>query len=199
MGRWFPSIYDFAMNPLERGVFLQIRKAIIMKAKGIVLEIGSGTGINFPLYQGVSRVDAIEPNPMMVERSLSKQQRASVPISIYSESAENLSFQQDMYDSVIATLVFCTIPNPVLAIEEIKRVSKDGATILFFEHIRMKQPALAKLQDILNPFWKTVCDGCHLNRDTLEIVRNSGLEIKKVNSFYKGLFVVIECKNSKKC
>ena len=117
----FPKIYDIAMKPLEATRFKKVRTELIRHAQGNVLEIGSGTGINFPYYA------------------------------------------DHTFDTVISTLVFCTIPNPLLALKEIQRVSKPGATILFFEHVKMKQPNLAKAQDLVNPLWEKVCDGCQLN------------------------------------
>lgn len=164
-------------------------------ACGRVLEIGAGTGINFPLYKKAERVDAIEPNQAMIEKSLSRKNVASVPILIHQQSAEELEFTDNTFDSAVATLVFCTIPNPEQALAEIKRVCKPQAKILFFEHVKMEQPALAFAQEALNPLWVRICDGCHLNRDTLQAIRDSGMKITNVTPFYKGLFLVVECEN----
>nr|WP_077214844.1 class I SAM-dependent methyltransferase [Bacillus dakarensis] len=194
MGKWFPSIYDMAMSPLEKGTFKTIRKELIGKAAGRVLEIGAGTGINFPFYQNVERVDAIEPNPLMIEKAKKRLHLADVPVQYHTQSAENLSFPNMTFDSVVATLVLCSIPDPVSALKEIKRVAKPNASILFFEHVKMEQPFLAQLQETLTPAWKKVCDGCHLNRNTLALIREAGFEIQKVESYYKGLFLVIECR-----
>ncbi|MDQ0156949.1 class I SAM-dependent methyltransferase [Robertmurraya andreesenii] len=195
MGKWFPTVYDWAMNPFEKGRFEEIRRELIHKVYGKVLEIGAGSGINFPFYRDVEGVDAIEPNPAMVAKSNRRSELAVVPIHIHEQKAENLSFDDDTFDTVIATLVFCTIPNPVQALEEIKRVCKPGGKVLFFEHVKMEQPNLAHLQDWLNPFWKRICDGCHLNRETLELVKESGIEVVSVSSYYKGLFLTVECVN----
>lgn len=112
MGKLFPAIYDFAMKPLENGPFKVIRQELIDQANGRVLEIGAGTGINFPLYNNVEKVDAIEPNPEMEEKSRVRKNLTEVPITIHAQNAENLLFEDNTFDSVIATLVFCTIPNP---------------------------------------------------------------------------------------
>lgn len=195
MGKWFPAIYDIAMKPLEEGTFKKIRSNLLSQAKGRVLEIGAGTGVNFPLYRDADHVYAIEPNPSMIEKAEPRKQQAKVPIQIHPQSAENLHFAAHTFDTVVATLVFCTIPDPKKALEELKRVTKPGGTILFFEHVKMEQPFLGGLQELLNPFWKKVCDGCHLNRDTLHLVEESGLRVNQVSSYYKGLFLVIECTN----
>lgn len=197
MRNFFPSIYDLAMKPLEKRNFQKIRKEVLSKAAGRVLEIGSGTGINFPIYKNAAHVDAIEPSKGMIEQSQTRKTAARVPIRVHQQSAENLEFPDNTFDTVVATLVFCTIPTPVKALEEIIRVSKPQAKILFFEHVKTEQPALAFAQEALNPIWKRICDGCHLNRETLKIIQESGLKVTKVASHYKGLFIVVESENNK--
>ena len=197
MNSWFPKIYDIAMKPLETTKFKKVRTALVRNAQGSVLEIGSGTGINFPYYQQASHVTAIEPNPQMNRVAVRRGRNANVPITLYEANAESLPFPDNSFDTVIATLVFCTIPDPILALKEIQRVSKTGATILFFEHVKMKQPVFAKAQDLLNPFWEKVCDGCQLNRDTLSLIEESGIAVENVKSLYSSLFLAIQSKNLK--
>ncbi|MFC4560080.1 class I SAM-dependent methyltransferase [Virgibacillus kekensis] len=195
MGKWFPRIYDTAMKPLEKNKFNLIRKSLVEQAYGRVLEVGSGTGINFPYYKNVTRLDAIEPNPRMQEKAIPRVDDASIPIQTYTAGAEKLPFDDNTFDSVVATLVFCTIPDPVAALREIRRVAKPGARMLFFEHVKMDQPALAKAQSFMTPVWKQVCDGCHLDRDTLGLLQDSSLEILKINRYYRGLFLSIVVNN----
>ncbi|WP_188456537.1 class I SAM-dependent methyltransferase [Virgibacillus oceani] len=195
MGNWFPFVYDMTMKPLERTKFKKIRTKLINEAEGRVLEIGSGSGINFPYYKNAVRVDAIEPNPMMKKRSYKNIKKSQTSIQTYSVKAEKLPFADNTFDSVVATLVFCTIPKPIQALNEIHRVTKPGGKILLFEHVRMNQAFLGKTQDVLTPLWKKVCDGCHLNRDTLGLLEKSNLTIVNVEFFYKGLFLSIACVN----
>jgi len=197
MGSWFPRLYDVAMKPLEATRFKKVRKELVRSAEGEVLEIGSGTGVNFPYYKNVVHVSAVEPNPAMSERGKRRLQQADVPITVFENTAESLPFLDDTFDSVIATLVFCTIPDPEKALKEIQRVSKPGAKILFFEHVRMEQSLLGKVQDLLNPIWYKACDGCHLNRDTLSTISQAGIEINSVNAHYKKLFLSINGVNRK--
>ncbi|KAF0819897.1 MULTISPECIES: class I SAM-dependent methyltransferase [unclassified Cytobacillus] len=195
MSKLFPSLYDLAMQPLEKRKFQKIRSEILTMTSGRVLEIGAGTGINFPLYKNADRVDAIEPNQAMIEKSLPRKYEAAVPIQIHQQSAEKLEFADNTFDSAVAALVFCTIPNPEKALAEIRRVCKPQAKILFFEHVKMEQPALAFAQEALNPLWKRICDGCHLNRNTLQAIQDSGMKITNVTAYYKGLFLVVKCEN----
>lgn len=157
-----------------------------------MLEIGFGTGANFRYYQNAEQVDAIEPNPEMSKQAGKRIRQSKTPIRTYEAVAEQLPFADDSFDTVVATLVFCTIPDPVKALEEIYRVSKPRAQILMFEHVKMDQPLMGKTQESLTPVWKKLCDGCHLNRDTLDLVNRSPLEIIKVESYYGGLFLTIE-------
>jgi ubiquinone/menaquinone biosynthesis C-methylase UbiE len=195
MSSKFAKWYDFFMSPLEQRKFKRIRSELLKGASGKVLELGSGTGINFPLYYNVDTVIAIEPSQPMIDQSLTKQKSAVVPIEIVNASAENLPFEDRTFDTVVATLVFCTIPNVEKAINEVIRVCKPEGKILLFEHVKMENAALSKMQESLTPYWKKVCDGCCLNRETLKAFSNQGLEIERVEHFYKDLFVVAALRN----
>jgi ubiquinone/menaquinone biosynthesis C-methylase UbiE len=191
----FAKWYDFFMGPLEQRKFKRIRNELLKGASGKVLELGSGTGINFPLYHNVDKVIAIEPSQPMIDRSLIKKKSAVVPIEIVKASAENLPFEDCTFDTVVATLVFCTIPNVEKAINELKRVCKPNGKVLLFEHVKMENATLSKMQESLTPFWKKVCDGCCLDRETLREFTNQGLKIEKVEHFYKDLFAVAVLRN----
>ena len=196
MSSLFPSLYDFFMQPLEKRKFSSIRRQLLNKATGQVLELGSGTGINFPLYPlGVQSVTAIEPNPHMTSRAIKNKSHAAVTIEIMQAGAENLPFEDHTFDTIVATLVFCTIPDAEKAVLEMKRLCKPNGTILMFEHVKMRNPILSKFQDWLTPAWKKVCDGCCLNRETVKLVKQNGLKIIERKEFYRGLFVAMEISN----
>lgn len=195
LGKWFPKAYDILMGPLERRRFKEIRKALLQKAYGNVLEIGSGTGFNFPFYEQANKVTAIEPEPLMRQRSLVRLEKAQVPIEVISARAEILPFPDGTFDCVVCTLVFCTIPEPHMALEEIRRVCKPGGQVLMFEHVKIDHPVFGPLQEWMTPLWKRLCDGCHLNRRTLELVKQKGFKITRVQRFYKDIFVIIEARN----
>ncbi|WP_449540208.1 class I SAM-dependent methyltransferase [Ferdinandcohnia sp. Marseille-Q9671] len=197
MSTIFPKLYDFFMKPLEKGTFRTIRQELLENAEGKVLELGSGTGINFSLYRDVHSVTAIEPNPSMTERAVHNRSKATIPIEIVQSNAEKLPFADNTFDTVVATLVFCTIPNVTEAIHEMKRVCKPNGKIVMFEHVRMRNAFLAKLQNVLTPVWKRVCDGCCLNRDTVTTITQSGFLLVEKKEYYKGLFVSMVIKNRK--
>ncbi|QTM98765.1 methyltransferase domain-containing protein [Sediminibacillus dalangtanensis] len=194
MGKWFPTVYDFFMKPLEKHRFKDIRSNLIAKAKGRVLEIGSGSGINLPHYQHcVEQVTAIDPNEQMLQRSAKFVRQGKVQVQLIKAEAEKLPFADNTFDTVVATLVFCTVADPQKAILEIKRVSKPGARILLFEHVKVHHPFWAKIQDILTPAWKKVCDGCHLNRNTLDYIKQADLSVLEFKNYYKGIFITVDC------
>lgn len=195
LSQTFANWYDFFMSPLEKNRFKGIRKELLSQATGVVLEIGSGTGINFPLYGVVDKVVAIEPSKYMIERSQLKREQSTVPIEMVQTGAEDLPFDANTFDTVVATLVMCTIPNPEKAFLEMKRVCKPGGKILLFEHVKMENRFLASLQDWLTPAWRKICDGCCLNRDTLDLLADT--DIVKIKKYYNGLFVVAVSENIK--
>lgn len=185
------------MKPLERRKFKRVRQDLLKSATGKVLELGSGTGINFPLYKNVENVIAIEPSQHMIDQSQSKRKLAAVPIEMVKARAERLPFEDHTFDTIVATLVFCTIPNVEEAINELKRVCKPNGKILLFEHVKMENTVLSSMQEGLTPLWKKVCDGCCLNRETLKAFTSEGLKIERVEKFYKDLFIVAELRNRK--
>jgi ubiquinone/menaquinone biosynthesis C-methylase UbiE len=195
MGVLFSKLYDLFMQPLEQKGLAGIRKPLIHQAKGKVLEIGSGTGFNFPYYRQGVEVIAIEPQRLMRERSLRRSSRAQVLINVMDGSAEELPFGDNTFDTVVGTLVLCTIPNPAKALKELRRVCKPGGKILLLEHVRLDRPILGRIQDWLTPVWKHLCDGCHLNRNTLELVTKAGFQDVRVTRHYKDILLEIEVIN----
>jgi len=179
------------MQPLERRAFRRIRAELLQRASGDVLELGCGTGINFDLYRNVN-VIAIEPNAIMRQTAVTRAEQARVPVQVMEGSAEELPFENNTFDTIVGTLVFCTIPDPRKALQEAIRVCKPGGKLLLFEHVLLRNKALATLQHALNPLWKRVCDGCHLNRDTLELLRQEGVAIRSRQSYYRQVFVTVE-------
>jgi ubiquinone/menaquinone biosynthesis C-methylase UbiE len=184
------------MAPLERSGFQDIRKSLLRQARGTVLEIGAGTGANFPYYTEAAHVIALDPDPSMVERSLLRARPATVPIEVIVARAEALPFPDHTFDAVVGTLVFCTIPEPRHALCELQRVSKPAGNALFFEHVRVHRPLAGRLQDWLTPVWKRLAGGCHMNRDTLALLTQAGFAVTRIEPHYKELFLVIEANTS---
>jgi len=199
MDKWEPTLCNETINNAKGLKLQRARIHVVQSAYGRVLEIGSGTGINFPLYtsEKVHSVDAIEPNRNRLKSSQWRKSNSVVPIQTHEAIAENLPFSDDTFDSVVCTLVFCTIPKPREALKEIERVAKSGATILFLEHVKVNRPFLGFTQDFLNPLWKVIAGGCHLNRNTLATIKQSDFVVEEVETFYKEILKFIRCTNVK--
>jgi ubiquinone/menaquinone biosynthesis C-methylase UbiE len=197
MGKWFSRLYDPAMAPLEKHFLHELRERLVGKAYGNVLEIGSGTGLNFPIYKQVEKVVAIEPNLFMREKSLLRAKGAEVQIEVVAGDAGNLPFANDVFDTAICTLVICTVPDPNQVLQELRRVVKPGGVVLFIEHVRFTGSGLGHLQDWLTPLWRHLCDGCYLNRNTLDLVKSAGFKVIHIERFIRGLVLHMEVINRK--
>ena len=132
----------------------------------------------------------------MVARSVPRATLAPVPIVVLRTRAEALPFPDHTFDTVIGTLVFCTIPEPRQALCELQRVSKPAGTALLFEHVRVHHPLAGRLQDWLTPVWERLAGGCHLNRDTLALLTQAGFDVTCIEPHYKELFLVIAAQTS---
>jgi ubiquinone/menaquinone biosynthesis C-methylase UbiE len=164
------AILDVVMRPLAP----QRRKALA-RAHGEVLEIGVGTGLNLPLYgPAVRRVRAVEPDGAMLRRARPRAEALPLPIEIVQGTAEALPADDASVDCVVGTWVLCTIPDPVRALVEVRRVLKPGGTYVFAEHVRSETRALAALQHALTPCWRCAAGGCELDRDTLGALQRAG-------------------------
>ncbi|MBT2662586.1 class I SAM-dependent methyltransferase [Bacillus sp. ISL-45] len=194
MGKIFAFSYDKLMGPLEKKWIARVRKKIISDLVGNVLEIGAGTGANFPYYsrEKVENVVSLEPNPHMLGQAILRAKEAGLPVEFHQGMAETLPFKDGEFDTVVATLVLCSVSEPQKVFQEVRRVCKKGGKIVLFEHVRTESKALAALQDVLTPAWKRLCDGCHLNRDTGRYMRESGIKVIKEKKYLKGIFVEYE-------
>ena len=185
--------YDECMRPFERRVFGEARARLVATAVGRVLDVGAGTGANFAHYgDAVHSVVAVDPELEMLERAAPKGARSAATVHIVAASAEELPFPDESFDTVVATLVFCTIADPGRALGELERVMAHGGRILMLEHVRSSSRPLALLQDVATPIQRVIAAGCHLNRQTRSLVERSGLRIDAVRERYLGVVVELE-------
>ncbi len=185
----FTKIYDPVMGPLEKVYIRPIRTQILKHAYGEVLEIGLGTGANFPFYPDDVQVTGIEPSIDMLHKAKKKINNVKVPIKLHHGQAEDLPFEDESFDTVLATLVLCSVKDLQRSLEEMHRVLKKGGTIILFEHIRLDDPRwIGFVQDVMTPSWRFVCDGCHLNRDTIKEAERL-FQFEQIDEYAKQLFV----------
>jgi len=194
----FASKYDSFMTDLEIK-FHPIRKKLLGNLEGKILDVGSGTGVNFEHFNENANVIAVEPSSYMLEKSIVKlPQKAKITthnLGVTDEGLEKI-IKPNSLDYIVCTLVLCTIPNHTLALEKFKKWLKPTGKLIILEHIHAKQKPRRLIQNIINPVWKVIGDGCNLNRDTDIIIKSLGFKVieesyfKRTLRFYQGVFKV---------
>lgn len=181
-GRGFSALYDRAFAASEEAGLREMRRELLCGARGRVLELGSGTGLNLDLYprEGLDSLTVTEPDPHMFKQLRERARKVCPGADLLQAGAEALPFENDSFDTIVVTLVLCTVPDQPAALREISRVLEPGGQLLFLEHVRSPEPGLAKWQDRLEKPWRFLGDGCHCNRDTEANLEAAGFELSDV-------------------
>ena len=181
-GRIFASVYDRSLRASEDAGLRDRRRELLTGARGRVLEIGAGTGLNLPLYpeQGIVELVLTEPEEPMARR-LDERAHARSPVSrVVRAPAEDLPFDDDSFDTVVSTLVLCTVGDQDAALREARRVLKDDGRLLFLEHVRADDAAGARRQDRWHRPWRAIGHGCNCNRATVPAIEKAGFRLEHV-------------------
>jgi ubiquinone/menaquinone biosynthesis C-methylase UbiE len=181
--RWFANGYDWFFDRIDARGGGEHRRRLAGGAIGQVLEIGAGTGRNLAFYGNADVVVALEPDAGMRERAEEAARTATVPVEPIDGTAENLPFPDGSFDTVVTSLVLCTVPDPNQALREARRVLRLGGTLRFYEHVRAVDPRLARWQDRLERPWAWLTLGDHPNRDTVAAIGRAGFRIVDVEAF----------------
>ncbi len=177
--RWFAATYDRFTRPAERTFMRPVRTEVAGGARGVVLEIGAGTGATFAHYTDLAeRIVAIEPDPYMLRRAQAKLVTASRPIELRLAAAESLPFDDASFDSVVSILTLCSVRDLTQSLREIRRILRPGGQLRFYEHVRSSRWLNGFLQDVSLPVWRWCAAGCHCNRRTAEAIASAGLEVR---------------------
>jgi len=164
--------------------FGRLRTDLLQDARGEVLEIGFGTGLNMAHYPStVSRLSTIDPAIILPRKVQNRIAAVSFPVEAASGTAERLPYPDRRFDTIVSTWTLCTIPDPVQALREISRVLKSHGTFLFLEHGRSHDIHVAMWQDRLNPAQQIIGCGCNLNRPIDRLIEEGGLAIMALNRF----------------
>lgn len=188
----FAAIYDPLLGPTEKKWLGAQRRRLLEQASGEVLEIGGGTGTNLAHYGRVDRLVVTEPYEPMRRRLEAKARKDGRTVVVDGAPAERLGFPDASFDTVVSTLVLCTVQDPRAALAEVRRVLRPSGRLLFLEHVR-GEGRRGRVQDMATPVWRALAGGCHPNRDTVSAIREQGLRIDEVEELRpKGLleFVV---------
>ncbi len=163
---------------LSQRQLVPYRRQVVGAAEGRVLEIGVGSGLNFPLYgAAASSVIGLEPSAELLRMARARAKAAAVPISLLDASAEAIPLDTSSVDTVVTTWTLCTIPDASLALSEMRRVLKPSGTLLFIEHGRAPEAGVARWQDRIDPLWSRFAGGCHLNRKIDDLIVDAGFRI----------------------
>lgn len=170
-------LYDPFMGLVDKAGMAERRRRLVAEARGHVVEVGGGTGRNLPYYRDVERVVVLEPDPAMRRRLLERVGHAAVPVEVHETGIEDSTLPDGFADTVVASLVLCTVPSQETALAEIRRVLRPEGRLLFLEHVKV--PGLrGRLQQVATPVWaRTGGAGCHLDRPTLDAIRSAGFAI----------------------
>jgi len=161
------------------------RLELIPRATGAVLEVGIGSGLNLPFYSSaVTHVHGIDPSPELLSMARGKIESLSYTVKLVCQSAEQLPLDSGSMDTVVTTWTLCSIPDPGMALREMKRVLRPGGILLFVEHGASPDPRVAAWQRRINPIWRRVAGGCNLNRKIDELIKSAGFNIARLQTTY---------------
>ena len=187
-------IYDFMEGLVERSSYSQWRNLLWAKIEGEnILEVGVGTGKNFPYYPPGAKIIAIDFSEKMLALAKARAKREKVQVHLQQMDVQNLEFTDNTFDTVVASFVFCSVPDPILGLKEIRRVVKPEGKVVLLEHVLSANRVIAWLMNLVNPMVVRLM-GPNINRQTVDNVAYSGLIIKHVTDLAAGIFKLIEAR-----
>lgn len=175
--------YDRGMAPLERLALREMRTRLVPHAQGNVLEIGVGTGANFPFYSPSVSLTAVDESADMLFVAAQRAAAVNRCVHLSQSNVEQLPFPSGYFDTVVASLVLCSVLDQGQALGELWRVlRKSGGQLLLLEHMRPQHRPLAWLVDLANIPWYAFNGRCHLNRETQQAITQIGFRVERVES-----------------
>lgn len=172
---------------MRNGDLLPYRQRIVPAARGRVLEIGIGSGLNLPFYgPGVTEIIGLDPSPTLIAMAAERASTSDKPVSFLESSAEAIPVDTGAIDTVVTTWTMCSIPEASAALAEARRVLRPGGNLLFVEHGRAPEPSVARWQDWLDPVWNPLAGGCHLNRPIADLISGAGFRFVHLKTAYAG-------------
>ncbi len=176
-----PPLLDFAMRQSQ---LLAYRQAVVPAARGRVLEIGIGSGLNLPIYSGDVELVGLDPSEHLLAMARVRAAETRTKVDLLQASAISIPLEDAAVDAVVMTWSLCSIADPLAALAEMRRVLKPGGALFFVEHGLSPEPSVAKWQHRLTPLWRHVAGGCHLDRKVDDLVRGAGFVISELHKDY---------------
>jgi len=190
------KFYDILENPMELMGLKRWRIDLMKNLYGKVLEVGVGTGKNIELYPDGLEVTAIDFSEKMLKIARTRAKRLKRNVTLIEMDVENLGFSDNTFDTVFTTCVFCSVPDPIKGLREIRRVCKPGGSILMLEHVRSEKKLLGLIMDLFNPLIVNIY-GANINRRTLENIYKSGYTNIESTNLYSDVVKKIVIHNEK--
>jgi ubiquinone/menaquinone biosynthesis C-methylase UbiE len=170
---------------MTRGEATRLRAAHVPAARGHVLEVGIGSGLNLPFYtRDVTKLYGIDPSRELLEMAKEKAVAVSFPVELFNQEAERIPLAGASVDTVVVTWSLCSMVNPAAALGEMRRVLKPSGTLIFIEHGLSTDARVGRWQNWLTPVWRRFTGGCHLNRKMDDLVRDAGFTIDELRTEY---------------
>jgi len=164
---------------------IEERKNCLEGVTGNVLEVGFGSGHNLPYYpRCVKRVVAVDPSTESAKLARKRIDAASFPVEYVALAGEEIAAPDATFDSVVSTFTLCTIPDPLAALRQMRRVLKPDGKFFMVEHGRSHEPKIQRWQDRMNGMQQTLFGGCNMNRDIERLVREAGFEFERIDKYY---------------
>ncbi len=188
--------YDITEGLAESLGFGKWRKTLWGKVTGgNILEVGVGTGKNFPYYPPDTEITAIDFSEKMLSRARHKAGKQDVKVRLLPMDVQRLDFEDNTFDAVVASFVFCSVPDPLKGLAEVKRVCKPGGKVILLEHVLSANRIIARLMNLANPIVVRMM-GANINRRTVDNVTASGLDIEQVSDLAGGIVKLIEARKT---
>jgi len=187
--RWAEGLFDAFMYPLEAVSLNRRRRERMRGVSGTVLEIGAGTGANLKFYR-YDQINQLHLSDLKLTTSVRSPHRTNGAELIFHElDVQDLPFDDGQFDTVVFSLVFCSVPDPARGLAEVYRVLRPGGVLVFIEHVRPQAGLLRAAVEALNPAWRALNGECNINRDTIGAIRTAGFTIDEVRVGGRGLLV----------
>ena len=181
----YASVYDRYNRGAEETWLGDARRRIAKHARGRVLDIGAGTGMNLLYYDEIDEVVAVEPDPAYLRRLRRRVAAARVPVTVVEARAETLPFPDASFDTIVSTLTLCSVDDLARCAAELRRVIKPDGRLLMFEHVKTDGGAVMRAaQNAAVPFWRFFVGGCRCNRPTLTSIEAAGFAIDDRRDFH---------------
>jgi ubiquinone/menaquinone biosynthesis C-methylase UbiE len=165
--------------------FLPLREQLVDAARGRVLEIGVGSGLNLPLYhRDLEHFTGLDPSPELLRRARRSAAWVHFPVRLVEGRAEALPLEDAAVDCVVTSWTMCSVADPAQALAEVRRVLRPGGALLFIEHGLAEDAGVRRWQDRLTPVWRRIGGGCHLNRPVAELIQAAGLRLAELETGY---------------